>query len=66
MLDRIRKAKCAFGAIKSTARILGLNNCRVKLQVINSLVISTLLYGCMVFACLGSSRVALEQSHCVF
>lgn len=61
--DRVLKAKKAFNIIKCNARILGLGNCRVRLALINALVISSLLYGSVIFACLGNHRVALEHSN---
>lgn len=45
--------------------MLGLGNCRVRVQLMNAIVMNTLLYGGSIYACLGSSRVVLEQCNAV-
>jgi hypothetical protein len=58
MLDhRISKAKCAFYSIKCHARLLGLHNRRVRIALVHAIAVSTLLYGSVIFGCLGKARL---------
>ncbi len=54
---RVNKAIAAFNVVRYHARMLGLFNRRVRIQLINSLATSNLLYGSVLFACLSDSRV---------
>jgi hypothetical protein len=56
---RICKAKAAFNNIKCHTRLLGLFNRRVRVQLVQALAVSTLLYGSVIFGCLGPARMSL-------
>ena len=66
LLARICKAKRTFYAVRTNCRLLGISNIRVKLQLINSLVSSVLMYGSVVYACLGNIEPVLEPRNVVF
>lgn len=46
--------------------MLSIGNTRVRVQLINSLVVSILMYGSVIFACLGAVPVQLQQNCVVF
>ena len=48
--------------IKNNARLLGLSNTRVRLQLVNSLVVSVLLFGAPLYACLSDSEIVVTAS----
>ena len=50
----------------TNCRVLGISNARVKIQIINSLVTSVLLYGCIIYACLSNVEITLDQANPVF
>ena len=50
----------------TNCRVLGISNARVKIQIINSLVTSVLLYGCIIYACLSNVKITLDQTNAVF
>ncbi len=50
----------------TNCRVLGISNARVKIQIINSLVTSVLLYGCIIYACLSNVEITLDQTNAVF
>ena len=61
MLDRrVCKARAAFNCIKCHSRLLGLFNRRVRVQLVSALAVTTLLYGSVIFGCLGPARLALK------
>ena len=61
MLDRrVCKARAAFNCIKCHTRLLGLFNRRVRVQLVSALAVTTLLYGSVIFGCLGPARLALK------
>jgi hypothetical protein len=58
MLDhRINKAKGAFYRVKCHARLLGLHNRRVRISLVQAIAVTTLLYGSVIFGCLGPARL---------
>jgi hypothetical protein len=67
MLDhRISRAKAAFYSIKCHARLLGLHNRRVRISLVQAIAVSTLLYGSVIFGCLGKARLQLKGGAQVF
>ena len=60
--DRLECARKAFNAIRANARRLGLHNRRVRVQLVGSLVVSSLTYGGVLFACLGDEGMSLSPS----
>ena len=63
---RILKAKHTFYAVITNCRLLGISNVRVKLQLINSLVSSVLMYGSVIYACLSNIEPVLEPTNVAF
>ena len=58
MLDkRLQKAKAAFNSNKCHARLLGLHNRRVRIQLVQAIAVSTLLYGSVIFGCMSAARL---------
>ena len=58
--QRICKAKAAFYQVKCHTRLLGLYNRRVRIQLIHAIAVTTLLYGSVIFGCLGKARLQLQ------
>ena len=50
---RLNAAKRSFLSICTNCRIMGITNVKVKLLLINALVRSVLLYGCILYACMS-------------
>lgn len=50
---RLNAAKHSFLSICTNCRIMGITNVKVKLLLINALVRSVLLYGCILYACMS-------------
>jgi hypothetical protein len=46
--------------------MLGLSNVRVKIQLINAMVTSVLLYGCIIYACLSNVESTMDPTNMVF
>ena len=63
---RIYKAQAAFNSIKCHARLLGLHNRRVRIQLVQALAVTTLLYGSVIFGCLGPARLQLQGGASIF
>ncbi len=63
---RISKATAAFNNIKCHARLLGLSNRRVRIQLIQALAVTCLLYGSTIFGCLGPARMQLQGGTATF
>jgi hypothetical protein len=55
--QRVLKAKQAFNLVRVHARLLGLKNGRVRVQLVNALATSTLLFGSVLFSCLGPATM---------
>jgi hypothetical protein len=64
--DRIMKANRMFQAIRTNCRVLGLSNVRIKIQLINSMVTSILLYGCVLYACLSNVESTMDPTNVAF
>ena len=59
---RLHLAKVAFLKIRNNAQLLGLSNCRVRLQLITSLVVSVLLFGAPLYACISDESMVLRAT----
>jgi hypothetical protein len=55
-----------YQAVRTNCRVLGISNARVKIQIINALVTSVLLYGCVIYACLSNVETTLDPTNVVF
>ncbi len=66
LYTRLKHAKVALLRIKNNAQMLGLNNCRVRLQMATALVVSVLLYGAPIFACLSDRGMTFQPSTAAF
>ena len=69
--DRILKAslneaKRSFLAVCTNCRIMGITNVKVKLLLINALVRSVLLYGCVLYACMSDVVTTLTPTNELF
>lgn len=64
--DRMIKAHRMYMAVKTNCKVLGISNIRIKIQLINALVTSVLLYGCIVYACLGNVETTLTPTNAAF
>ena len=45
---------------------MGLSNVRVKIQLINAMVTSVLLYGCVIYACLSNIESTMDPTNVAF
>jgi hypothetical protein len=54
---RLLKAKTAFNNIKCHSRLLGLHNRRVRIQLVQAIAVTTLLYGSVIFGCMSPARL---------
>ncbi len=50
---RLNAAKRTFVYICTNCRLLGFSNVKVKLLLVNALVRSVLMYGCILYACMS-------------
>ena len=50
---RLNAAKRSFISICTNCKLIGITNVRVKLLLVNALVRSVLLYGCILYACMS-------------
>ena len=66
LLNRIEKAQTAFNCIRCKSRLLGLFNRRVRIALVHAIAVSNLLYGSVIFGCLGPARVALSGGSMAF
>ena len=62
MQARITATQKAFNALKIKCKILDVYNCRVRAQLVQSLVVSHLLFGCVVWSCMMSLEMQLGTS----
>ncbi len=60
--QRLQKSKQAFCKLQSKARLLGIHNCHVRVQLVQSLAVSQLLFGCAVWGCLAPAHVTLSNA----
>ena len=63
---RLNAAKRSFVAICSNCRIVGINNVKVKLLLVNALVRSVLVYGCVLYACMSDVLTTLTPTNGYF
>ena len=64
--SRLKAAKTAFYRIRNNAQLLGLSNCRVRLQLVSSLVVSILMFGAPLYACLSDLTMGFSPSDRAF
>ena len=63
---RLNAAKRSFYSVCTNCRIIGVTNVKVKLMLINALVRSVLLYGCILYACMSDVSTTLTPTNSVF
>ena len=64
--DKILATRKAFAALSSNARYLSIHNVRVRVSLVQSLAVSVLLSGCVVFACLCDIELTTAPSKMVW
>ncbi len=62
LYSRLKQAKIAFYRIRNNAQVLGLSNCRVRLQLATSLVTSVLLFGAPLYACMSDAQMSVTAA----
>jgi hypothetical protein len=63
---RLNAAKRSFWSICTNCRIIGISNVKVKLLLINALVRSVLLYGCILYASMSDVMTTLTHTNGLF
>ena len=63
---RLNAAKRSFLSICTNCRIVGITNVKVKLLLVNALVRSVLLYGCILYACMSDVETTLTPTNGCF
>ena len=63
---RLNAAKRSFLSICTNCRIIGISNVKVKLLLINALVRSVLMYGCILYACMSDVLTTLTHTNGLF
>ena len=63
---RLNAAKRSFLSICTNCRIVGISNVKVKLLLVNALVRSVLLYGCVLYACMSDVLTTLTPANGYF
>ena len=63
---RLNAAKRSFVSICTNCRIIGISNVKVKLLLVNALVRSVLMYGCILYACMSDVRTTLTPTNGTF
>ena len=63
---RLNAAKRSFLSICTNCRIIGITNVKVKLLLVNALVRSVLLYGCILYACMSDVETTLTPTNGCF
>ena len=63
---RLNAAKRSFFAVCTNCRMLGVTNVKVKLLLVNALVRSVLVYGCILYACMSDVTTTLTPTNSVF
>jgi hypothetical protein len=63
---RLNAAKRSFLSVCTNCRMIGITNVKVKLMLVNALVRSVLLYGCVLYACMSDILTTLTPSNRVF
>ena len=63
---RLNAAKRSFYSVCTNCRLLGITNVKVKLLLVNALVRSVMLYGCILYACMSDVTTTLTPTNSVF
>jgi hypothetical protein len=63
---RLNAAKRSFYSICTNCRLVGITNVKVKLLLVNALVRSVLLYGCILYACMSDVETTLTPVNGLF
>ena len=63
---RLNAAKRSFYSVCTNCRMIGVTNVKVKLLLVNALVRSVLLYGCILYACMSDVTTTLTPTNNVF
>jgi uncharacterized membrane protein YkgB len=63
---RLNAAKRSFFAVCTNCRMIGITNVKVKLLLVNALVRSVMLYGCILYACMSDVTTTLTPTNSVF
>ena len=63
---RLNAAKRSFLSMCTNCRLIGISNVRVKLLLVNALVRSVLLYGCVMYACMSDVLTTLTTANGCF
>ena len=63
---RLNAAKRSFYSVCTNCRLIGVTNVKVKLMLINALVCSVLLYGCILYACMSDVNTTLTPTNRIF
>ena len=63
---RLNAAKRSFVSICTNCRLIGISNVKVKLLLVNALVRSVLMYGCILYACLSDVQTTLTPMNGIF
>ena len=63
---RLNAAKRSFYSVCTNCRLLGITNIKVKLLLVNALVRSVLLYGCVLYACMSDVQTTLTPVNGLF
>ena len=66
LFDKILATRKAFAALCSNARYLSVHNCRVRVHLVQSLAVSVLLGGCVVYACLSDMQLTTAPTKVVW
>lgn len=63
---RLNAAKRSYVSICTNCRLLGISNIKVKLLLVNALVRSVLMYGCILYACMSDVSTTLTPTNGLF
>ena len=63
---RLNAAKRSFLSICTNCRLIGISNVKVKLLLVNALVRSVMLYGCLMYACMSDVLTTLTPANGCF
>ena len=63
---RLNAAKRSFLAVCTNCRIMGITNVKVKLLLVNALIRSVLLYGCILYASRSDVVTTLTPTNGLF
>jgi hypothetical protein len=63
---RLNAANRSFVSICTNCRLIGITNVKVKLLLVNALVRSVLMYGCILYACMSDVLTTLTPANGLF